>query len=133
VLHSDGAFSETLRLPLSGPLAMDGMTVILHAARKIPAAISELLQRNGRKAAQVDHFVLHQANLNLTVRVARALGVPSSRFVSNIRRYGNTSSASMLLAAAEADLPGESLCLAAFGAGFHWGAMLADRRPPGSA
>jgi 3-oxoacyl-[acyl-carrier-protein] synthase-3 len=130
VLHSDGAFSEALRLPLSGPLAMDGMTVILQASRKIPGAITELLRRNRREAARIGHFVLHQANHNLTVRVARALGVPQSRFVSNIRRYGNTSSASMLLAAAEADLSGESLCLAAFGAGFHWGAMLADRRPP---
>ena len=72
---------------------------------------------------------MHQANQNLIDGVARALGVPSSRFYSNIRHYGNTSAASMLIAAAEwfqtvgfrRDIP---VVLAGFGAGFHWGAML---------
>jgi 3-oxoacyl-[acyl-carrier-protein] synthase-3 len=127
VLHSDGSFAGALRLPLSGPLAMEGMTVIMQASRKIPAAISEVLRRNNREAAAIDHFILHQANLNLIVRIARALGVPQSHFASNIRRYGNTSSASMLIAAAEAELSGSAMVLAAFGAGFHWGALLADR------
>jgi 3-oxoacyl-[acyl-carrier-protein] synthase-3 len=101
--------------------------VIMQASRKVPAAITELLERNQRPAAEVDHFIMHQANQNLIVRIARALGVPQARFFSNIRKYGNTSSASMLIAAAEAELTGSSLCLAAFGAGFHWGALLADR------
>jgi 3-oxoacyl-[acyl-carrier-protein] synthase-3 len=129
VLHSDGAFAEALRLPLSGPLAMEGMTVIMQASRKIPAAIAEVLKRNDREPAAIDHFVMHQANLNLIVRIARSLGVPQSRFASNIRRYGNTSSASMLIAAAETELTGNAMVMAAFGAGFHWGAMLADRLP----
>ncbi len=44
---------------------------------------------------------MHQANQNLMDRVARALEVDAARFYSNIRRYGNTSSASMLIAASE--------------------------------
>src|SRR5688572_22190866 len=127
VLHSDGTYADALRLPLSGGIAMEGMTVIMQASRKIPAAISELLARNQREAAAIDHFVMHQANWNLMLRVARALQVPPERFVSNIRRYGNTSSASMLIAAAEAEFTGNTLCLAAFGAGLHWGALLAER------
>src|SRR2546427_1228849 len=38
---------------------------------------------------------------NLIVRIANALGVDAEKFYSNIRLYGNTSSASMLIAAAE--------------------------------
>jgi 3-oxoacyl-[acyl-carrier-protein] synthase III len=73
---------------------------------------------------------MHQANQNLIDRVARALGVLASRFYSDINRYGNTSSASMLIAAAEwresAHLEsGDAVCFAACEAGFHWGAMLA--------
>jgi hypothetical protein len=73
---------------------------------------------------------MHQANRNLIDRVARALDVPASRFYANIGRYGNTSSASMLIAAAEwreiaQPRPGDTVCFAAFGAGFHWGALLA--------
>jgi 3-oxoacyl-[acyl-carrier-protein] synthase-3 len=56
--------------------------------------------------------------------------VESARFFSNIARYGNTSSASLLIAASEWSResgfkPGANTVFAAFGAGFHWGALLA--------
>jgi 3-oxoacyl-[acyl-carrier-protein] synthase-3 len=129
VLHSDGEFADALRLELDGPLQMDGRTIILQAARKIPRAILELLDRNQCKPGQVGTFLMHQANLNLITRVAQALDVPPSQFFRNVSRYGNTSSASMLIAAAEwwrekqrIEAP---IVLAAFGAGLNWGAMLA--------
>jgi 3-oxoacyl-[acyl-carrier-protein] synthase-3 len=130
VLHSDGAFAEDLRLEFEAPLEMNGRSVIMQASRKIPAAIGELLKRNGSAASAVKIFLMHQANQNLMDRVARALDVKASTFYSNIRRYGNTSSASMLIAAAEwwhdpGPRPGDVICFAAFGAGFHWGALLA--------
>lgn len=129
LLQSDGDFAEALRLDLDAPLYMDGRTIIMQAARKIPRAIAQLLERNHVAAAEVAAFVMHQANLNLIARVAQALGVPESRFYTNIQRYGNTSSASMLIAAAEwrqeqAALKGP-VVFAAFGAGLHWGALLA--------
>ena len=46
-------------------------------------------------------FLLHQANLNLLTRVAKALGVGPEKIFTNVQRYGNTSSASMLIAASE--------------------------------
>lgn len=129
-IYTDGAFSEDLRLPFDAPLEMNGRAVIMQASRKIPRAISEVLERNGVAAADVDAFLMHQANQNLIDGVARALGVPSTRFYSNIRRYGNTSAASMLIAAAEWSQaagfsPGKPVVFAGFGAGFHWGALLA--------
>jgi 3-oxoacyl-[acyl-carrier-protein] synthase-3 len=129
VLHSDGAWANDLQLGLTGPVHMNGPTVIMQAARKIPTAISELLKRNAVAPDAIAQFVMHQANQNLIDRVARALQVPSARFYSNIRKYGNTSSASLLIAASEwheqAMLKaGDRICLAAFGAGFHWGAAL---------
>jgi 3-oxoacyl-[acyl-carrier-protein] synthase-3 len=131
VLHSDGTFAEDLRLDFDSPLAMNGRSVILQASRKLPSAIGELLERNGRTAQSVKVFLMHQANQNLMDRVARALDVEAARFYSNIRRYGNTSSASMLIAAAEwwrdpGPASGDLICFAAFGAGFHWGALLAQ-------
>jgi 3-oxoacyl-[acyl-carrier-protein] synthase III len=130
VLHSDGAYSEELRLGLAGPIRMNGMAVIRHATRKLPEVINEVLRRNQVGPATVSAFLLHQANRNLIDRVARALEVPPTRFYSNIARYGNTSSASMLIAASEwHESPqlesGDTVCFAAFGAGFHWGALLA--------
>jgi 3-oxoacyl-[acyl-carrier-protein] synthase III len=131
VLHSDGTFAEDLRLEFDAPLEMNGRSVILQASRKIPAAIAELLEKNRVPAPAVKVFLMHQANQNLMDRVARALEVDASRIYSNIRRYGNTSSASMLTAAAEwwrdpGPGKGDRICFAAFGAGFHWGALLAE-------
>jgi 3-oxoacyl-[acyl-carrier-protein] synthase-3 len=129
-LHSDGTYADELRLELTGPIEMNGMAVIRHATRKLPEVIRELLDRNQFPAASVKAFLMHQANQNLMDRVARALDVPADRFYTNINRYGNTSSASMLIAAAEwiqmaPPRPGDAVCFAAFGAGFHWGALLA--------
>jgi 3-oxoacyl-[acyl-carrier-protein] synthase-3 len=131
VLHSDGAFAEDLRLNFGALLQMNGRSVIMQASRKIPSAINELLERNEKSASSVQVFLMHQANQNLMDRVARALKVDASRFYSNISRYGNTSSASMLIAAAEwwqepGPRAGDLICFASFGAGFHWGALLAE-------
>ena len=129
-LHSDGEFAAALSLPCDAPLQMDGRTIILQASRKIPRAILELLERNACPAAEISAFLMHQANLNLITRVAQALQVPPEKFYRNLNRYGNTSSASMLIAAAEwwraqnGVMPGP-VVFAAFGAGLHWGALLA--------
>jgi 3-oxoacyl-[acyl-carrier-protein] synthase-3 len=129
-IHSDGAFSEDLSLSFDAPLKMNGRAVILQASRKIPRAIQQLLEQNRIAPSDVDAFLMHQANQNLIDAVARALGVPAGRFYSNISRYGNTSAASMLIAAAEWSQaagfrPGRPVVFAGFGAGFHWGALLA--------
>jgi 3-oxoacyl-[acyl-carrier-protein] synthase III len=130
VLHSDGSFAQDLRLEFGEPLHMDGRVVIMQASRKLPAGIRELLDHRQLPPAAVGAFIMHQANQNLIDRVAKALEVAPGKFYSNIARYGNTSSASMLIAAAEWDVAsgfqaGELVVFAGFGAGFHWGALLA--------
>jgi 3-oxoacyl-[acyl-carrier-protein] synthase-3 len=129
LLCTNGAYSEDLKLDFGRPLEMNGSSVIIHAARKLPAIIRDLLGRNSLNPADVETYILHQANQNLLDRVATALQVPAEKVFSNIRNYGNTSSASMLIAAAEwhaaRNLPPLApAVLAAFGAGFHWGAVL---------
>jgi 3-oxoacyl-[acyl-carrier-protein] synthase-3 len=125
VLRTDGAFRDALALDWGAPLQMNGLTVILQAARKLPSVIDEVLKRQNIAPQDVAQFVMHQANQNLITRVAKGLGVDPSLMFSNVARYGNTSSASMLIAASEwAPSPGP-VVFAGFGAGFHWGALLA--------
>ena len=129
LLATDGASADSLRLELQGPIRMDGQAVILHATRKVPRLILELLERNGRKPGDIAIYLMHQANRNLITRSAKSLGVPEERFFLNVGRYGNTSSASMLIAAAEWWTGGPAsgpMLFAAFGAGFNWGAILAE-------
>jgi 3-oxoacyl-[acyl-carrier-protein] synthase III len=128
-LFTDGASSEILYVR-DGQFFMDGAAVIMHASRKMPRAINELLTRNQIGVSDVAEFLLHQANLNLIARVASGLKAPRERFFANIAKYGNTSSASLLIAAEEwhreqiAPLAGP-LVFSAFGAGLNWGALLA--------
>ena len=127
-LHTDGNYAESLRLPLTGSLEMKGLEVIMQASRKIPRAIADLLAKHGMVPEDVGTLLMHQANLNLIRKVAAALKVPEERFFVNIDRYGNTSSASLLIAASEWRVEGDftkPIVLAAFGAGFSWGAVLA--------
>jgi len=128
-LFTDGTAADILFVQ-DGRFHMDGPAVIMHASRKMPRVINELLTRNGIAPGEVEAFLLHQANLNLITRVAAAVKAPRERFFTNIARYGNTSSASLLIAAAEwhsaqtTALAGP-LVFSAFGAGLNWGAMLA--------
>lgn len=127
VLHSDGQFRNDLYYDGASALRMNGLSVILQASRKLPGVIQEVLQHASIPAAEVGTFLVHQANQNLLARVAKALGVPAERVFSNIARYGNTSSASLLIAAAEWERenpPPGPVVFAAFGAGLHWGALL---------
>jgi len=128
-LHTDGQYREDLAFDGSGALRMNGLTVILQASRKMPASIEEVLARQNLTAQQVTAFLLHQANLNLLTRVAKALNVGPEKVFANVQRYGNTSSASMLIAATEwaGTNPAKGpIVFSAFGAGFHWGALVAD-------
>jgi 3-oxoacyl-[acyl-carrier-protein] synthase-3 len=126
-LCTDGNYAESLSLAHNGTLHMVGLEVILQASRKIPRVIADILAKHGLTSAA--HYLLHQANLNLIRKVATALKAPEEKFFINIDRYGNTSSASLLIAAAEwhtqTPNPEGPIILAAFGAGFTWGAVLA--------
>jgi 3-oxoacyl-[acyl-carrier-protein] synthase III len=129
-LHSDGNSAGDLRLDLNQPIHMNGSVVIRHVSQKVPDAIREVLAADHRSPGDVGAFLMHQANHNLIVRIAKSLEVAPEKFYSNIARYGNTSSASLLIAASEWRAAhdfttGEPVVFAAFGAGFHWGALLA--------
>ena len=128
-LHTDGNYAESLSLAHNGTLHMVGLEVIMQASRKLPRVIADLLAKHGLTPADPGVYLLHQANLNLIRKVATALKAPEEKFFVNIANYGNTSSASLLIAAAEWHAantnPAGPIILAAFGAGFTWGAILA--------
>lgn len=132
-IASDASFSEALRMDFSGTLQMDGRTVILQANRKLQSAVADMAAKNGIPLAEVGLFLFHQANLNLLKQVGRALHIPEDKVFINLDRVGNTSAASLLIAASEAwdggrFKVGETAFMAAFGAGLSWGAALLRRR-----
>ena len=98
------------------------MRSLVDAARKI-------LEKNGLTANDIDLVVAHQANLRIIEAVADRVEIPLERFVINIDRYGNTSSASAFITFDEAVRdgrmkPGSKVLMLAIGAGMCWAAAL---------
>ncbi len=108
---------------------MEGRAVFKHAVRRFPEAIREALVPAGLALADVDLFVLHQANLRILEAVADVVQVPMEKFYCNIQKYGNTTAASIPIALHEAVREGRiregnRVLLAAFGSGFTWASAL---------
>jgi 3-oxoacyl-[acyl-carrier-protein] synthase III len=108
-------------------LRMEGREVYRHAVRRMAQATREALRRAGLTVDDLDLFVAHQANARILEATARELGLPAERLVLDLDRVANTSSASIPLALWRAERDGrlhhgDTVGLAAFGAGFVWGA-----------
>ena len=127
-LHTDGERAGVIVVE-DGRFRMEGVAVIRQASARLPEVIGEVLAAGGVEAGAVGQFVVHQANLKLLERVAKTLKVEPGKLFTNIQRVGNTSSAAMLIAAAEwfegAGEVREPVVFAGFGAGLSWGALLA--------
>lgn len=110
-------------------LVMRGREVFKEAVRRMSAASEAVIARAGVSLNDVALVIPHQANIRIVDAVRRRLGVSEDRVVVNLDEYGNTGSASVPLALWEAHAagriaPGDLVLLTAFGAGFHWAAML---------
>jgi 3-oxoacyl-[acyl-carrier-protein] synthase-3 len=128
VLGADGAQADLLYAERDARvLRMQGSDVYRHAVRRMTAASREALARAGRTIDDIDLFVAHQANVRIIETAAAELGIPREKVVVNVDRVANTSSASIPLALEQAERegrlkPGATIAMAAFGAGFVWGA-----------
>jgi 3-oxoacyl-[acyl-carrier-protein] synthase-3 len=106
---------------------MNGRQVFKSATIRFPEVIHEVLAGAGHTLDEVALVVPHQANQRIGDAVAQRLGLPPGKVFQNIQRYGNTTAASIPIALAEAREAGlvkrgDLVVLAAFGAGFAWGA-----------
>lgn len=108
---------------------MQGRETYKHAVRQMVRVCEEILTRNNLCVTDVDLFVPHQANLRIIEAVGSRLNIENERVFTNVDQYGNTSSASIPLALAEAHAAGrikagDRVLMTAFGAGLTWGAAL---------
>ncbi|TDA65734.1 MAG: ketoacyl-ACP synthase III [Clostridia bacterium] len=108
---------------------MHGNEVFKYAVRVMEEASLTALSRCGLTPREVDFFVPHQANIRIVEAARKRLDIPPEKAFLNIHRCGNISSASIPLALDEASKAGrmhfgDTVLLAAFGAGFTWGAAV---------
>lgn len=143
-LGSDGSQGNILKIPGGGSanppspetiaqglhfLKMEGSEVFKVAVRTMELAVHEVLRRGNVPIDKVTWMVPHQANIRILQAVAERLKFPLEKVVINVERYGNMSSASTVVALAEAVKekrvkPGDYVVLVAFGGGLTWGSAL---------
>jgi 3-oxoacyl-[acyl-carrier-protein] synthase III len=124
-LGADGSLRHLLMCDHGGYLYMNGREIFRHAVRAVVDSSLVALGRAGLTPADVDLFVPHQANARIIAAAAERLGIPAERCMVTIDRYGNTSSASIPLALADALdegvlQPGARVLLSGFGGGMTW-------------
>lgn len=141
-IRSDGRAWETIHMEAGGSarpvshdtvehrmhfIRMNGKEVFKVAVRLMGDSCRAVLEKAGLTIDQVDLVIPHQANLRIIEAMRERMDLPPEKVFVNIERYGNTSSASVPLALAEAiDRkivgPGSLVLLTALGAGLAWGA-----------
>ncbi|HEX5807396.1 MAG TPA: beta-ketoacyl-ACP synthase III [Anaerolineales bacterium] len=150
VMHSDGSGGNLLTLAGGGSrypaseatllngkhyIQMDGKEVFRFATRVMASATQEVVACAGLTLDQVQWIVPHQANIRIIQAAARGLKLPMERFIVNLERYGNTSTASIPMAMVEAlekgqIKPGDKIVMVGFGGGLTWGALAAEWTGP---
>jgi 3-oxoacyl-[acyl-carrier-protein] synthase III len=131
VLGTDGSSGSLLRVEMAhgrgAELHMDGIAVAHRAVRTMADAVRQLCDRNALMVDQLAAVIAHGGNGRMPALLARRLGVPSNRVLSETARTGNLGSASLPVAWTARD-PSISrpVVWTAVGAGLQWGAALFD-------
>lgn len=108
----------------------NGRFVYKWAVQTAAETIQKLLEKNKIELKDVDHIVLHSANLRIVEAVAKNIGFPIEKMPTSIELCGNTSSASIPIAIHQSLLKntiqtGQKILLVGFGGGFsHAGIMI---------
>lgn len=146
-LHADGSYAKELWVEAPGTaigpsyctptmieagqvyLQMNARYVFTQAVTKMPEVMKEVCEMAKTELSQIDLFFFHQANMRINEKVAADLNLPPEKLHNTIKKFGNTTAATIPLGMYDAQKAGklrkgQLLGLSAFGAGFAWGAAV---------
>ena len=141
VYRSDGAGRKHLHMKAGGSINppscetvrrrehyvyQEGKQVFKEAVPKMAEVSTQVMERNGLTASNIQYFVPHQANKRIIDAAGQQIGLSEDKVMMNIQRYGNTTSATIPLCLWEWEnelKAGDNLILSAFGGGFTWGGV----------
>jgi 3-oxoacyl-[acyl-carrier-protein] synthase-3 len=140
----DGSGANFLKMPAGGSrmpasaetvekrlhyVKQEGQQVFKFAVRKMSDLCEKVLQKYSLTPSDVSLLIPHQANKRIISATAERLGLPESKVVINLDRYGNTTAATIPLATRDAVesgrlKQGDLVLYAAVGAGYTAGVNL---------
>ena len=113
------------------PLQMKGQDVFKFAVKAASRDITRVLTESGYSKDDVDHYLLHQANIRIINAIQEFMEQPVEKFPTNVEDHGNSSSSSCPILLDECNRKGlfrkgDLIVMSAFGAGFVSGALLLE-------
>ncbi len=140
-IHSNGEFEDLLQTTGGVSLGFDascdrdkyiqmqGNAVFKRAVATFDSMARETIADLDGHIDDIDWFIPHQANMRIITAAAKKLSMPMERVITTVDEHANTSAASIPLALDQAVREGrikrgETLLMAAFGAGFTWGSAM---------
>ncbi len=110
---------------------MEGKQVFKNAIERMIQSLMTACWDQQIDLGDIDLFCFHQANLRINQKVAELAGIPETKTINNIQRYGNTTAATIPLLLEEAVRtgrlePGMKVACTGFGSGFTWGTAIID-------
>lgn len=125
ILKAEGISMEQSKT--FGYLKMDGKEVFRFAVKAMEEAMLKVLEQANVNINEIDLIIPHQANIRIIKYVAKHMKLDENRFFINLDQFGNTSSASVAIALAQAKELGKihegmKVLLVGFGAGFTYAA-----------
>ena len=111
------------------PLQMKGQEVFKFAVTAASKDIKRALRESDLKPEQIDHYLMHQANIRIIHAIQHHLEQPAEKFPTNVEDHGNSSSACCAILLDECNRKGlfktgDKIAMSAFGAGFVSGAVV---------
>jgi 3-oxoacyl-[acyl-carrier-protein] synthase-3 len=121
-LDADGSLGRLLWADVGGYIHMEGKEVFRRAVRIMVDSATKSLDHAGLTADDISLVIPHQANIRIISAACERLGIDVAKAVTVLDRTGNTSSASVPLALADAldtgrVKEGDLLLLVGFGGG----------------
>jgi 3-oxoacyl-[acyl-carrier-protein] synthase-3 len=121
-LDADGSASGILWAEVGGLIQMEGKEVFRRAVRIMVDSAEKSMSHAGVTADDIALVVPHQANIRIIQAACERLGIDMERASCVLDRTGNTSSASIPLALADAldrgrIAPGDLVLMVGFGGG----------------
>jgi len=104
----------------------EGQPVFKWAVSKMADIAVEIMDKNNMTSKDIAWLVPHQANMRIIEATAKRMKLEKEKVMINIDHFGNTTSATLPLCLWEWESQlkkGDNIILAAFGAGFTWGAI----------
>lgn len=127
-LGANGAGGEHLYQNAGSYLVQNGREVFKFAVRQMPDSVVNVVEKAGLEKEDVDFLVPHQANMRIMNIARERLGIAEDKMAQSIKKYGNTSAASIPIALSEEVKNGkindnDIVVLVGFGGGLTWGAV----------